>query len=122
MIFQNAFLNILTSKNRLVIKFGSPSDQSRIIKVGFVIDFDLNGNVLGIEIINLKYYAGGNVLEGIDPELFGSKAKVRISYDEDVDALYLSLSNGRSTDQITVDGRVVLDEKGHLVAIEADLT
>ena len=115
-------LDLLASETGLVIKFASSSERLRTVPVGVVIDFDSNGEAIGVEIINLKHQAGACVLEGLDPERISSNGKARVSYDAEADAFYVSLSNVHSADQAAVEGKVVLSEKGHMVAIEADLT
>jgi hypothetical protein len=85
------------------------------------LDFDARGDVLGIEILDLKRLAGDRVFHDYDWEMSG---EIRTTYDESVDAFYLYLkriSPGESVAQLAVAGTIVVDERGRLLALEAEL-
>lgn len=78
--------------------------------IDFVLDFNFQGELIGIEALNLKTDLGRNclrVLENIssDHELF------TYSFDEDCDAFYLKIKADHSSDQCSIEGEVLLNSE-----------
>ena len=94
--------------------------KGRTVQATFVLDFNSEDEVIGIEIINLRNIAGPNALAGYDWDSEKSNKEVHVSYDEDADAFYLSLSGDRSLKQGVVDGNLVLDSEGRVIRMECD--
>lgn len=94
--------------------------KRRTIQTTFALDFNSENEVIGVEIINLRNIAGPNALAGYDWDSEKSNKGIRVSYDEDADAFYVSLSNDRSFKQGVVDGTLVLDSEGCVIRIECD--
>ncbi len=114
-------LQIFREANRLIVEFKSSSLKAREIATEFVLDHNGFGDVVGIEILNLKYQAGPNVLEGCDQASLATE-DANTSYDDDADAFYIKLiGNERSIDQVVAKGTLVLDHEGHLIRLEAIL-
>ena len=68
----------------------APEQRTTDIDVDFILDFDAHGDVLGIEILSLKHFAGDHILDGYDSQMPG---EMRTEYDEAVDAFYLYLKD-----------------------------
>ena len=119
---QNSIPYIKRNVDRLIVNL-CPSlvEQSKSINLECVLDFNEYGEVIGIEIIDLKYYAGDKVLDGRKWASINKKEGVRISYDEESDAFYLSISDEKSVEQRSVNGKLILDKKGYMVKLEVDL-
>ena len=96
------------------------NSQERSVETTFALDLNTEGGVIGIEIINLKYVAGPNVLAGYDWDFEKSKEGIHVSYDEDADAFYITLSSDRSVEQGVVEGKLVLDSGGRIIRLECD--
>jgi uncharacterized protein YuzE len=112
--------NIVREDEKLDVVFSS-SDVSRPeITVRCVLDFDQFGDVLGIEILNLKDQAGSRCLDVVEEVLKGPVTDLRYSYDDEVDAFYLRMSEGQSVDQKAVDGVLVLNDKGQIASLRID--
>jgi uncharacterized protein YuzE len=92
----------------------------RTIPVPFVLDFDGMGQLIGIEILNLKDHAGSACLARLSEDIRIYPEPISFSYDDEADAFYLRIRDGRSIDQQPVMGRVELDSAGHIVGFEAD--
>lgn len=83
--------------------------------IEFILDLDMYGNIIGVEIIDIKIHAGPNVLKECD------STHINFSYDNDSDVFYLKLSEGRSTDQMSIVGQLILNQNGSLIRLEGEL-
>src|SRR5271154_394341 len=77
---------------------GRGRSPNRIIPVRAVLDLDQFGHLTGIEILNLRHFAGESVL----PIESGTSTghRVRFAYDPEADAAYIALAQERSTAQV----------------------
>ena len=92
----------------------------RELSLEIVLDVDQFGKICGFEILNLMLEAGIRCLDIIKKVIQSEHAAItRFSYDEDSDAFYLRLADGRSFDQYAVVGKVALNMKGEIVRISA---
>lgn len=93
----------------------------RDVDIPLVLDLDLYNEVVGIEALNCRSFGGPNILADFDYSAL-VRVGMRLSYDEEVDALALKIDEGRSIRQRSVKGRLLLDSDGRITAIEANLT
>ena len=78
-----------------------------------VLDLTYLGEIIGIEILGLSLQLnGGHVLKST------GSGFPRWSYDDEVDALYIRITEGPGQVQATVFGRASLDASGGLIALE----
>jgi len=115
------FPNISIDKNIFFIEFARPNHESRVLKSWFVFDYNQYQEIIGLEIINLKLISGNRCLEKLYECFLGPQKYFKCSYDSETDSFYLTLSNDRSLDQKEVEGNIILDGDGHIVALRADL-
>ncbi len=87
-----------------------------IKNIEVVVDFDAKKEVIGIEIINLKYQTGIEEIASLKDETTGRS----MSYDEECDAIYIKLINEYSTDQKVVCAEIKCTNK-KLISIKIDL-
>ena len=85
----------------------------------FVLDYDAAGNVIGIEIINLKLQVGLNALGAVERRLQLSSSGMKYNYDDESDCFYLEVARERSVDQKAVEGIVALNQEGEIVGFSA---
>ena len=116
----NIYPNIVREDERLEVAFSSSDARLSCINVRFVLDFDQFGEVIGIEILNLKDQAGSRCLDKVEDVLKDSVRGLHHSYDDAVDAFYLRMSEERSIDQKAVDGVLVLNGKRQIVSFRVD--
>jgi len=115
--------------NKLIVALRQSNEPLRkFISIRLVLDFNGFGDVMGFEIINLKYFAGTKILNNLDFESLTSSG-MKCSYNEETDVFYLRLpddplyvlvSSGNVLDQRSVDGKLFLDSEERLVRIEAE--
>lgn len=105
-------------------------DQIIIVNIDFIVDFNGFGQVMGFEIINLKYYAGPNVLEDLDIDSLRDLG-IRCSYIDDTDVFYMRfpddpiyslVASGNVLDQKVLAGKIVLDKDGRACLFETNLS
>jgi len=101
---------------RFAVKLGSPL---RDLQIECVLDLDESGRLLGVELLTLVLPLG---LPGTEFQLLSSSIDPRldVSYDEDSDALYLKLADGRSREQRAVLATLRTDAEG-TVCLTIDL-
>lgn len=109
--------NIVREDGTLDVVFSSSDAPLSDVSVRVVLDFDQFGEVIGIEILNLKDQVGKRCLDVVEKALEDSAGDLHHSYDDEVDAFYLRMSEGRSIDQKAVDGILVLNERGQMVGL-----
>ena len=98
----------------------SGSSPARRLPQRITLDFNLNGKIIGLEILGLKASAGENASRPLQNDLEGNG--VRVAYDNEADALAAHVASDDSSDQESVDGWVELDSDARLVAIGAKFT
>jgi uncharacterized protein YuzE len=96
------------------------ADVRRVV-TEFILDLDGFKNVIGVEILALTEIAGCDCLNEIEENVPAEGDGLRYSYDAESDSFYLQLSNEASKDQIALDGILVLDRAGAIVALECSL-
>jgi len=105
------------NKQEFILRFCAPHNEEIYIDaVPVVLDLDEDKNVVGIEIINLKYKTGC-VLE----EFRWIRDDMKISYDNSNDAFYYKLNKVRSREQKEVLGRIILAENRMMVGINCSV-
>jgi uncharacterized protein YuzE len=101
------------------IEFSEIKSTSRSVDVECVLDQDESGEVLGIEILD------AGLAVGLPGRLRITDARgefpVRVSYDAEADALYITLRSARSKRQELGDANMVVGPRGELQAIELAL-
>ena len=107
-------------ESKICVNFEPTLNSSRKSSCEFVLDYDAMGNVIGIEIINLKLHAGPNSLGAIDRSLRSTLARMNYNYDDDSDCFYLQLAKDASIDQKAVDGVMTFNQEGEIIALSAD--
>jgi uncharacterized protein YuzE len=90
------------------------------IDIPLILDLDLNNDVIGIEALSFCSYGGSSALVDFDYSAL-EPVNMRLSYDEEVDALALRIDDGRSITQRSVKGKLLLDSIGRMIGIEASL-
>jgi len=98
----------------------SESGAQSDVEIPLVLDLDLYNEVIGIEALNFRSYGGPNILADFNYSAL-EPVGMRLSYDEEVDALALKIDEGRSIRQRSVKGRLLLDSGGRMTGIEANL-
>jgi hypothetical protein len=97
-------------------------DVKKIVDIEFILDFDWEGELIGIEIINLKFIAGSNCLKHFADNIATSSLHLRYSYDDEVDAFYLKIGTDRDSKyQCSVDGKLILNAKGYIIGFQAKI-
>jgi uncharacterized protein YuzE len=86
-----------------------------------VLDIDRYGNVIGVELISIRYYGGPDLFHGVDWQAINTMSGIWFTYTDSDDVLYVKLEQDRSLDQRCVNGRLLIDASGSLAAIEARL-
>ncbi len=113
------FLRINTKDEECLIEFSNLLEIEKEIPSDFVLDYDQFKNVIGVEILNLELHAGKNCLKKVDRCIQSTGAPYKYSHDKDTDSFYLNLSKEPSFDQKAVDGKIVVDKKGQIIALKA---
>lgn len=65
------------------------SQSSRLVEIECVLDLTYLGDVVGIEVLDLRKQLGGGSVSS-----FRAEGKVRWSYDDKIDALYIYIGHG----------------------------
>ena len=82
---------------------GVGSDE---IVVRAVVDEGADGELLGVEILNLLDQVGRDALS------FWTVAARPFAYDDDADAFYVRIRSGQSAHQSSIDAHLYLDKEG----------
>lgn len=116
--------SVSTSEKTVTVLFKEANESKETPRkeaiLDFVVDFDYWGNPIGIEIINLKNTLGETVLNGLFLGL--NSNGIRISYDDDSDAFYVSFSDEKSLDQMVISGKVFLNSSDNMTGLEFELS
>lgn len=62
---QGSYPRITEMRHKLVVEMAPATAEEREVGVEFVLDFNGYGDLVGIEIISLGYYAGPHVMEAL---------------------------------------------------------
>lgn len=87
----------------------------------FILDFNLYGELIAIEIINLKNDFGKNCLKYFEDIGSDHKDVFEYSYDKDCDAFDLKLKNDWSSDQCSIIGEVRLNAEMNITGLRLTL-
>jgi uncharacterized protein YuzE len=88
--------------------------------VKLVLDLDEEGDVIGVEIIDLLLKVGRRGLDVIRGLLPVTGTGMRYGYDAQVDAFALHIGSARrSRDQKSVEGIIFLDANGAITGLQA---
>ncbi|REJ88035.1 MAG: hypothetical protein DWQ35_20410 [Planctomycetota bacterium] len=109
------------SDDTIAVVFQQDCRKSRKLQVECVLDFNGMGDVIGIEILNLKLQAGRDCLRSMDAAVNSLADDLEFSYDDSTDSFYLRLSPDRSLDQAAVLGTLELNVAGEIVALSASV-
>ncbi len=115
-----AALHYPRAYTKYIVELRPSQGAEREVEAGFVVDLDLQGHVVGIEILDLKRQAGERVIERLEADL-GRAPAMSFSYDRAHDAFYLTLWKSPKSDSRPTDGVIVLDGDGHVLRIETEL-
>jgi uncharacterized protein YuzE len=92
------------------------SEPVRSLEVSCVVDATDFGEVVGIEILDVSRQLAGGI---VDPVML--QGGIRWSYDDEVDALYVHIADGRGQAQRTTAVGARLDSTGRLVQLDVPL-
>ena len=99
-----------------------PFDKNiKNLKVDLILDLNQFGDVIGIEIINLKLEIGSFCLNQIQKTISTTGENFRYSYDDENDSFYFQLSNEPSSDQKAIEGMLVLNDEKEIIGFKIDL-
>ncbi|MFA5793024.1 MAG: hypothetical protein WC897_04110 [Candidatus Gracilibacteria bacterium] len=116
---------ILGKGSRLIINLLPNQVQERISNLDFVLDVDKKtGNIVGIEIINLKQQSSCGNLQMNDQKVFVDGLTWDISYKDEYDVAYIDFK--KNGDPINVKtkqakGTIYLDTRKNIVGLEIDM-
>lgn len=116
------FPSIQEEGTTIRVDFGPSPSSSIKAFCEFVLDYNAMGNVIGIEIINLRLHAGQYALGTINRCLRRGLATMTYAYDDESDSFYLQFEKVASVDQKAVDGVMTLNQRGEIVSMFADAT
>lgn len=105
----------------LEVAFCDPVRRETTVPISIIVDLDLSGKIIGIEIINLFLQIGHSCLDEIARVLPTAVGAVRYGYDEDTDCFYLHLDVGPSRDQKSIAASACLDANGQIIGLVAKL-
>ncbi|WP_085907081.1 hypothetical protein [Kiloniella majae] len=89
-------------------------NESVVKEAEFILDYNEFNELTGFEILDLKLNFGKKCLKKIEHVMRLSKDDIKYSYDEEVDAFYMHVTNENSLNQKCVIGYVNLNEKGEI--------
>lgn len=99
-----------------------PFDKNiKNFNIDLILDLNQFGDVVGIEIINLKLEAGTLCLNQIQKTISTMGENIRYSYDDENDCFYLQLSNEPSFYQKAIEGLLVLNNDEEIIGFKIDL-
>ncbi len=100
----------------LSIRFAEP-EGIRAIDVDCVVDLTDFGDVVGVEILDLRRQLSDGIIEGSP-----AGSKIRWSYDDEIDAFYVRLTDGQSQVQRGATGRAHLDSARRVVQLDVPVS
>ena len=113
---------IIKDDETISVRFSQEKSPSeRVISIELVLDFDQNGEVIGIEIINLKWFGGQNSLPVEERLSLPVETQINFSYDDEADAAYIRILEASSKKQRAVEGWLEINSNGQLVGVRAKL-
>jgi uncharacterized protein YuzE len=99
----------------LEIRFND-QPYERFTNIKCVVDQDRLGDVIGVEILDIRRQTGGAVIESRTVT-----QDFRWSYDSEIDALYVHITRGSAPVQRDAIGRACIAGDGTLAAIEVQV-
>jgi uncharacterized protein YuzE len=102
----------LAKNGNLVIDLGLGAGARRVEFDG-VIDLTDFGDVVGVEVLDLRQQLRGGI---VSPPVH--EGLPRWSYDDEIDAFYIRLLDSTAPRQQPITGTAVLDDSGRLTALE----
>jgi uncharacterized protein YuzE len=93
------------------------SETTSSMKVSCVVDLTDFGDVVGVEILDLRRQLSGAVVESSHPA-----SDIRWSYDAEIDAFYIHLMEGRGQVQVRVSATAYLDSRRRLVQLQVPMS
>jgi hypothetical protein len=109
------------TSDSLVVEFSPKASDDKAAQMPMVLDFNRFGDIIAIEMISIKHYGGPNLFQALDLHEINEASDIRFTYDDTCDSSWLVLDKDRSLDQRCVDGRLMINRSGQLVAIEVPL-
>jgi uncharacterized protein YuzE len=94
--------HIENESTQIDLRLGVAGSEEIIVRA--VVDEGADGELLGVEILNLLDQIGRDALS------FWTGVDRPFSYDEEADAFYVRIRNGRSPHQRSIDARLCRDE------------
>lgn len=88
----------------------------RTVEIDCVLDYTDFGEIIGIEVLDLKRQLDGGSVEPIN-----DAHPLRTSYDGEIDALYLHVSQGRGQRQQRALARCDLDAENRVIGLEVSV-
>jgi len=111
----------MNQEGKLVFEVRPSAGVEQTQPIRGVLDLSGVGEVVGLEIINLRDIGGKELLRGCDLGVVEGTPEWRCAYDPEADAFALSVKGARSLDQRAVPCLLVKDRGGHLLRIEAQV-
>jgi hypothetical protein len=102
----------------LRLKLAAPSTVSRVVEMTVVLDLDRYGSPIAFELISPCAYGGPDLFRGMNFGRINSISAMRLTYSDTDDLFFVKFDQDRSLDQCVVNGRLLLDKAGRLLAIE----
>jgi hypothetical protein len=109
------FPSVLKGDNSITIIFRS-EEIDKIHNIECVVDFNNFHELIGIEILDLKSQTECMVdnLDNFDNE----EERIHTSYDREIDAFYIKISEGMSSEQRIEKVNIMLNEKKEIVQLK----
>jgi len=117
----NDYPKVDQSKKAVNIIFVAYEGEITYVDIEFVVDFNQYGEIVGVEILNIKLESGEKCLDIIESAITTLDNALRYSYDEESDSFYLEISEERSIHQKSINGLLVINQIGQIVGLKFDL-
>ena len=103
---------VATGNGMLSIQFAD-SDIARSTNVDCVLDLTYLGDVVGVEILDLRRQLSGGRVEALS-----AGGQIQWSYDDEIDAFYVQILEDRAQVQRSATGKAHLDSGNRVVRLE----
>lgn len=88
------------------------AEPARSMELRCVLDLNDFGDVIGVEVLDLARQLDGGAMDPLR-----RKGAISWSYDDEIDALYIHVAEGRGQVQRSAVGSAHLDSSGRVVAL-----